>query len=81
MSFWKSSVLRKYKTRVSTISPIFIFLKDNAADIIPVLLAQVTYVTCGLAFFNIAEFRITGSKWHELKTAVICKMLTALYIE
>jgi hypothetical protein len=24
---------------------IFIFLKDNAADIIPVLLAQVTYVT------------------------------------
>jgi hypothetical protein len=30
---------------------------------------------CGLPYFNIAEVGITGPKWHEIKTAVICKML------
>jgi hypothetical protein len=31
----------------------------------------VTY--CGLPFFNIAEVAITGPKWQEIKTALICK--------
>jgi hypothetical protein len=28
-----------------------------------------------MPFFNIAEVGITGPKWHEIKTAVICRRI------
>jgi hypothetical protein len=73
MSFWRSSCLRPLfwentikNQRVSTILPlflIFIFLKDNAADVIPVLLAQVTFhqnTVCTQLMQEAVSYNIVG---------------------